>query len=279
GVVSINLPLCAQQVGAKATRTTHPRVLAGFGRLFTLVLGKSFQVHNPFLWDTKEDVLRRLKKAMCVPLVRDSLSCSHTRQFTYAEPQCGLCSQCLSRRVAVVGAGLGEHDPTRLYRANPLLGRRDSDANRILAERFVGKACLVETMTELEEFYQEFAGEISQVTRFLGLSNKLGAEKLYDLHSRHSKEVGRVMKTAMEEALELRRTGLLEESCVVNYAFDSGQGRTQFLEARIRQDAAPRDTMKLLHDRHRQCIQALFDHNVIGPNGECPSQAVIAEWV
>ena len=34
GVVSMNLPMSAQVVGTRATRTTHPRVLAGFEQLF-----------------------------------------------------------------------------------------------------------------------------------------------------------------------------------------------------------------------------------------------------
>ena len=32
GVVSLNLPLSPQAIGARATRTTHPQVLAGFAR-------------------------------------------------------------------------------------------------------------------------------------------------------------------------------------------------------------------------------------------------------
>jgi hypothetical protein len=35
GVVSLNLPVSAQAIGARATRTTHPRVLNGFAELFT----------------------------------------------------------------------------------------------------------------------------------------------------------------------------------------------------------------------------------------------------
>jgi hypothetical protein len=60
GVVSLNLPPSAQVVGARASRTTHPGVLAGFGALFTALLGKEFVVQNPFLWDTKTDVVKRV---------------------------------------------------------------------------------------------------------------------------------------------------------------------------------------------------------------------------
>jgi len=50
----MNLPVCAQVVGDSGRRvTTHPRVLAGFEKLFSLVAGSRFRVENPFVWDTK----------------------------------------------------------------------------------------------------------------------------------------------------------------------------------------------------------------------------------
>ena len=39
GIVSLNLPIVEHVVGARATRTTHPQVLAGFGRLFSALSG------------------------------------------------------------------------------------------------------------------------------------------------------------------------------------------------------------------------------------------------
>jgi hypothetical protein len=35
GVVSLNLPVCAQVIGGRATRTTHPRVLVEMAELFS----------------------------------------------------------------------------------------------------------------------------------------------------------------------------------------------------------------------------------------------------
>ena len=64
GVVSLNLPVCAQVVGGRSTRTTHPRVMRGLERLLTLVAdGKPFRVRTPFLWDTKADVVKRIREA------------------------------------------------------------------------------------------------------------------------------------------------------------------------------------------------------------------------
>ena len=66
GVVSLNLPLAGHVVGARATRTTHPQALAGFGSVFFEVLGRHFGVENPFVWNTKTEVsngFRRMRAA------------------------------------------------------------------------------------------------------------------------------------------------------------------------------------------------------------------------
>jgi hypothetical protein len=60
GMVSLNLPLVGQVVGARASRTTHPQVLARFRHLFANVLDRSFDVDNPFLWLTKTEVVERI---------------------------------------------------------------------------------------------------------------------------------------------------------------------------------------------------------------------------
>ena len=59
GVVSLNLPVSAQVVGSRATRTTHPRVLEDFGKLIGLVAGSTFTVENPFKWQTKGEVIEK----------------------------------------------------------------------------------------------------------------------------------------------------------------------------------------------------------------------------
>ena len=57
GVVSLNLPVADEVIGARASRTTHPQAIEWFGQLYTLVLGRCFQVDNPFLFKTKTEVV------------------------------------------------------------------------------------------------------------------------------------------------------------------------------------------------------------------------------
>jgi len=79
GVVGLNLPVCAQVAGGRSTRTTHPRVIRGMERLFTLVSdGKPFRLRTPYLWDTKAEVIRRIVKHGGGPLIGLSRSCAET---------------------------------------------------------------------------------------------------------------------------------------------------------------------------------------------------------
>ena len=78
-------------------------------------------------------------------------------------------------------------------------------------------------MESFQTFNQNFAGELGRVYHFLGISTTVAAEKLFDLHQRHSVQVGRVMLAAMGKYAEERRTGRLPDTCVVSYAFDGGR--------------------------------------------------------
>ena len=65
GVVSINLPIAEQVVGARATRTTHPLVLELFREFFSAAVGGPIEVENPFIWKTKAEVVRSIVDHGC----------------------------------------------------------------------------------------------------------------------------------------------------------------------------------------------------------------------
>ena len=220
GVVSVNLPLCGQEVGGRATRTTHPQVLHQLEQLFSLVLGRPFEIRNEYMWDTKEDVLRRLLNSGHVDLARQSFSCVHTRRLTLGAPHCGLCSQCISRWLASLGSDYGEHDPATGYFVNVLTGPRRKDEERILAERYIGWARRVERMTTVRQFNQAFAGELARVYPHLRIPDVDAAAKLFELHHRHAEQVGRAMMGPMRDHLQQLWLHRLPDTCALAYAFD-----------------------------------------------------------
>jgi hypothetical protein len=166
GVVSLNLPLSAQVVGARASRTTHPRVLAGFSHLISLLAGRSFAVENPFLWRTKADVVRLIADAGCGGLIGHSTSCGHTWARTREHTHCGGCSQCIDRRFAVLAAGQEAHDPGDAYAIDLLTGERPEGESRVLLAAYLETANQVEGMTP-EQFFGRF-GEAGRALRSVG---------------------------------------------------------------------------------------------------------------
>ncbi len=111
GVISLNLPISEQVVGARATRTTHPQVLDGFASLFGHLVEETFTVENPFLWITKTEVVNLIGDAGCGDLIGQSVSCTHTREQTTEKPHCGRCSQCISRKFATLASRYPLSDP------------------------------------------------------------------------------------------------------------------------------------------------------------------------
>jgi len=223
GVVSMNLPVCAQVVGSRATRTTHPQALAGFGRLLSLVAGGPFAVENLFIWDTKGDIIQRIRKHGCEDLIAASLSCAHVYGFSHAFPHCGTCSQCIDRRMAVVASGVEALDPGLKYKSDVFTGTRPTDEDRMMVATFVTRAQQLGKMADPAELIKEYP-EVARIVGFLEGTPASVAHKILMLHRRHAGEV----KTALERmvihhAKEIA-AGSLAPDCLLRLVYDSGGG-------------------------------------------------------
>jgi hypothetical protein len=120
GIVSLNLPIARQLVGARSSRTTHPKVLASYGHLFEILCGEPTLVENPLLWKTKTEAVRIIRNHGCSYLIAATISCSHVYEMRSKKPHCGECSQCIERRFATLSDDLQAHDPQESYRHKPV---------------------------------------------------------------------------------------------------------------------------------------------------------------
>lgn len=199
GVVGLNLPILGQLVGARASRTTHPRALDLLARLFSALTGAPFGIANPFLWHTKADVVRVLADAGCADLIGLSLSCGHTISRTNAHPHCGVCSQCIDRRFGVLAAGQAAHDPAGQYQVDLVTGDRAEPEDRAMLVGYVDRALGVRDMTAAN-FSQRYGGELARVYRRVpGLTAAEVAEQAFDLHKRHADDVNCVLSRAVRD--------------------------------------------------------------------------------
>jgi len=224
GVVSINLPLAEHELGARATRTTHPQTLAWYSQLLSAVFEQKFQVRNEFLTKTKQDVVEIIKHAGQGELIASSVSCMHTRETTKASPHCGVCSQCVSRRFATLGVDGGALEPSRLYRQDVLTEPRKRTEDRTIAERFLGFAREIAAIEDSAEFGQRYAAELGRVTRFMPLAPTVVIDSVFDLHRRHAEQVNAVIIEAMQASAEDQYLGKIADGSMLAFGFGTSGG-------------------------------------------------------
>jgi 7-cyano-7-deazaguanine synthase in queuosine biosynthesis len=219
GVISLNLPPSAQVVGARATRTTHPQVLKGYSRLLSHLAEKNFAVENPMLWKTKTEVMKLIANAGCGELVKHTSSCTRTWEATRLHTHCGICSQCIDRRFAVLAAGCEALDPSGAYKVDLLTGERVEGHPRTMLSVYVETASEITKMTALQFFCHY--GEASRVLRHIADTPEAAAIKIFELHQRHSRQVTGVVDQAISKNATAIRNRDLPSSCLLRLVCDS----------------------------------------------------------
>ena len=200
GVVSLNLPTTAAVIGGRASRTTHPLSLQGFERLFQALFETGFEVTNHYWSRTKAEILGEIKAAGYGGICADTVSCMHTINLQTNKPHCGECTQCIDRRLAALAAGLGDAgDPSTGYRGDVLVGNRADPVAVGLIERYVGTAVRINQMQTIEEFMDDYAGEVSRVLRCFAIPAEQVAEQVFQLYKRHASQVCAVLSQAIKD--------------------------------------------------------------------------------
>jgi len=198
GVVSINPPLAGDVVGGRATRTTHPKVLRGFEGLFSTLLDRQIEIRTPLQWLTKTEVTQKIAEAGMADMLASTVSCTRPRSWTVKQKHCGLCSQCIDRRFAVLAAGLEQYEPPQNYKRDLLLGDRSADDELRMALSYVAFFRDVAAMPKAR-FLSGFQQVISALDHFPDLSIDEAGSRLFDLFQRHARSVEEVIVRAVGE--------------------------------------------------------------------------------
>jgi len=215
GVVSCNLPFDGQTLQARATRSTHPKLLRLLSALLTELLDKKFTIENPYFGRTRTEVCERLGELQHQWQIGQTRSCA---RCIYRHPanHCGTCSQCIDRRFATLAAKCGESDPDWLYALNIFTDALEKPEDRAMALGYIGFARSVENMT-VNEFIKRFGSEAFEIGRHLGTdSTEVAVRSLFFLHERHAKGVNRVMVEKMAQNTSATYHGTLPETCLLS---------------------------------------------------------------
>ncbi|SCW80725.1 7-cyano-7-deazaguanine synthase (queuosine biosynthesis) [Sphingobium faniae] len=197
GVVSLNIPIAADVLGARATRTTHPRVIRGFETFFSSILEREINVRTPFQWLTKTDVARKIDEHSGADLLAKTNSCTRPRAMTKKQPHCGVCSQCIDRRFAVLAAGLGEVESADLYRVDLLTGDRTHDRDVRMAAAYV-KFFRDFGDVPKDRFLAKYTEIVSAIDQFTDTPRHEAPDRIYDMYLRHHHDVMAVLEGAAQ---------------------------------------------------------------------------------
>ena len=198
GVVSINPPLAGDVVGGRATRTTHPKVLRGLEDLFSTLLDRQIEIRTPLQWLTKKEVTETIAAAGMADMIGSTVSCTRTHSRTRRHTHCGICSQCIDRRFAVLAAGMADHDPADQYKKDLLLSDRSVDDSLRMAMHYVSFFRMIGSMTK-DRFLVDLPEIVSALDHFPDLSADEASAHLFNLFQRHARSVEDVIARAASE--------------------------------------------------------------------------------
>jgi len=116
GIGAVNLWLNEGQLGVDNARGVHPLSLIYMVDFLGLILQEPLQIKNPYQFSTKAQMCQALKRLDLVYLIRHTASCNSFPLRIRGVPQCGLCTSCLLRRLALHAADFEHADPNRSYR-------------------------------------------------------------------------------------------------------------------------------------------------------------------
>ena len=226
GIVSLNFPTAEHVLGARATRTTHPRVIEGFSRLFSTLLCDTIAVENPFFWKTKSEVVQVIADLGCADLIDETFSCTRVRKATQIGKHCGVCSQCIDRRFGILGAGLEGHEAADRYDTDLFTGARNPGPDLTMAETYVLTANRMAAMSETA-FLASY-GQTFRVLRHLPGSPDENAKRIYELHKRHAQSVGCAVDTAITVHASALRTQGLPPTCLLSMVVAQSAGEQEY---------------------------------------------------
>ena len=106
GLIALNPPLQVSRLGTATTRTAHPRYLIQLHSFFESLGVFEGTVRNPFLYQSKTEMVRDAASAL-YPLLARSVSCTRpTRYQNMGVRHCGYCVPCIYRRAAFLEASI-----------------------------------------------------------------------------------------------------------------------------------------------------------------------------
>jgi 7-cyano-7-deazaguanine synthase in queuosine biosynthesis len=180
GQMALNLPLSAARISAFSTHTAHPSFLTEMAPLLTSLLQHTIRIENPFLFETKAEVVAQTVRNHA-PAVRRSISCWKASRIAGGLRHCGFCVPCMIRRIAVEFNGLRLPEYKRdLFRENIAALAPEDDGKRNIVDlaEFVHVFGSGRSQAQLEETYPDLASPYFSALTATSMYRRFAAEAI-----------------------------------------------------------------------------------------------------
>ena len=110
GIGAVNLPCERTPVGIPNSRSVHPETLGRMAHFIELLTQKPFSIEYPCIFKTKAEMCAHPVVQSAAEAIRATFSCDGFPVRHAKMPQCGVCTSCILRRLALDSCGLHEID-------------------------------------------------------------------------------------------------------------------------------------------------------------------------
>jgi len=149
-----------------------------------------------------------IKKSELSCLIDFTNSCSHTRSSDISQTHCGVCSQCIERRLATLLNELEDDDPDHRYKTRLFLDPLEKADDKTMVESYIRHARLLENIPD-NEFFQKFP-EAHRALGYVNFRTSEAARRVFDLHRRHGQQVGSVVSRQIRNNADDIRKGRIQ---------------------------------------------------------------------
>lgn len=192
GVTSLNLHRREDLLNARASRTTHPQTISKLQKFYSLLSENDFTIHQPFLNQTKGDVMDIVCK-IAPELLSSSVSCSRSAFTKGDSTHCGKCFQCIDRRLATFSKSIEKYDHNGLYSFDILSEKLDGEVKTVAIDYI--RQAISFTQESADQFYDKYLFDLSQVVDFLSIEgDELDRiEYIWSLYKKHGNNVRKAL--------------------------------------------------------------------------------------
>jgi hypothetical protein len=165
------------------------------------------------LFSIRADMVQLAADRGASALIGLTCSCSHTQQKFPNGRHCGLCGQCIDRRIGILAAGQEANDPDALYSRNVFTGARRGSYDRKVAAGYARLATDLKRWTR-DEIAARFNAELSRATEPLR-PRRDAAKGFVEMLKRHAEAVSTVLEQQFVSYAPKVYRGTVDDSSLV----------------------------------------------------------------